>query len=372
VNPSLLSPGARDGGLRVLQVITDRDRRGAQVFALDLAPGLQQLGANVVTVALAHGTHGDSLQIPALGRRRLGLRTLAALRRAGKQCDAVVAHGSSTLAASALALVGCRVPIVYRQISDPEFWAASRVRRSRVALYLRRIDAVVALSPSVAATFERHHRLDGRPPIAVVPNAVPDDGFALPSDVERDQARAQWGLPRHAVVMLYIGALVPEKGVERAVEVVAAIPGAVLLVAGDGPARGDLEEFAADLLPGRAFFLGSIKEPQRAYWASDVLLFPSRAGDSMPAVLIEAGLSGLPSVATDVGAIAEVVDDGATGYVVASAEDEEFLEAARRLASDPALRSEMGANAAERCAKLFTISRVAPAWMDVLRRYARA
>src|SRR4051812_22391837 len=96
--------------LKVLQLITDRDRRGAQVFALDLAAGLQALGATVDTVALAPGTHGDRLPVRALGARRLGFDTLKKLRSAALGYDVVVAHGSSTLPASALALIGTGLP----------------------------------------------------------------------------------------------------------------------------------------------------------------------------------------------------------------------------------------------------------------------
>src|SRR5947208_34343 len=149
--------------MRILQLITDRDRRGAQVFALDLADGLRGLGSTVETVALAPGTHGDLLPVRALGRRRLGFDTLRELRRTASRFDVVVAHGSSTLPASALALIGLPVPIAYRQISDPTFWAASLWRRLRVAAFLRRVQAVVALSAEASTTLTRHHWLLARP-----------------------------------------------------------------------------------------------------------------------------------------------------------------------------------------------------------------
>src|SRR5438270_5385375 len=123
--------------LKVLQLITDRDRRGAQVFALNLAVGLRALGSTVETVALGPGAHGDLLPVRVLGTRRFGFRTLNELRRTARHYDVVVAHGSSTLPASALALIGANVPIVYRQISDPTFWASSWLRRLRVAAFLR-------------------------------------------------------------------------------------------------------------------------------------------------------------------------------------------------------------------------------------------
>ena len=70
-----------DRPLRILQLITDRERRGAQVFALDLAVRLRASEAEVETVALVPGVHGDLLPVRALGTRRLGWRTLKELRR---------------------------------------------------------------------------------------------------------------------------------------------------------------------------------------------------------------------------------------------------------------------------------------------------
>ena len=67
--------------MRVLHVITDRDRRGAQVFAMDLAQGLDTLGVRNEVVALAPGQHGDLLPVECLGPSRRSLRTIRALRR---------------------------------------------------------------------------------------------------------------------------------------------------------------------------------------------------------------------------------------------------------------------------------------------------
>ncbi len=59
----------------ILQVVTDTDRRGAQVFATDLHAAFERAGRNVRTVALAPGATGG-LDIPVLGTRRMGLATL--------------------------------------------------------------------------------------------------------------------------------------------------------------------------------------------------------------------------------------------------------------------------------------------------------
>lgn len=354
--------------LRVLQLITDRDRRGGQVYALDLAGGMQSLGLKVHTLALIPGRHGDLLPVDVMGRWRFSVRATRKLRRVARGYDVVIAHGSSTLLASVLALRGLDITVVYRQISDPEFWAGSWSRRLRVAGYLRQIDAIVALSPSIASTFQRHYWLRSRPGVTVIPNAVPEDRFRPADAQDRATARAQLGLPADGEVILYIGALAPEKGVEVVIAAAAARPGAALLVVGDGPRRAQLDAEASRRMPGRARFAGALSDPQVAYWAADVLAFPSQGGDSMPAVLIEAGLSGLASVTTDIGATADVVDHGTTGLVVPLGDAEAFSAAVSELLCDSARRSEMGPAAVVRCGERFTIGRTAPAWRDLLCR----
>jgi glycosyltransferase involved in cell wall biosynthesis len=351
--------------LNILQLITDRDRRGAQVFALDLAVGLRELGATVETVGLAPGTHGDLLPVRALGTRRLGFRTLKELRHAACGHDVVVAHGSSTLPASVLALIDTGLPIVYRQISDPEVWAASWSRRLRSAALLRRMSAVVALSASSSATLCRHYWLRSRPILAVIPNAVPEGRFRPPTADERAQARTTLGVSVDSAVVLFVGALAPEKGVDLAIRACAELPTAVLVVVGDGPQRRDLEALASRRMPHRCVFVGPLDDPQLAYWSADVLVLPSRS-EAMPAVPIEAGLCGLASVATDVGAIREVIDHGTTGFVVSSGDVQAIASAISALMSDPSRRLAMGVAAADRCSGRFTITRVAPMWLHLL------
>lgn len=357
--------GDTEASLRVLHVITDRDRRGAQVFAVDLAEGLRVIGVENEVVALTGGRHGDLLEVEALGPSRRSLRTLRALRRRARRVDVVVAHGSATLLACSLSLLGTHAPFVYRQISDPLHWAASWSRRLRVAIMLRRAKALVALSETVADVFAAHYRLPRRM-IAVLPNAVPADRFAPPTPTERAEARDRFGAGSDDVVALYVGALAVEKGVEDLLDAARSVPEVRVVVVGDGPERGRIEGRAAELGPGRLVVTGALTDPSPALHAADLLVLPSRGGDSMPAVLIEAGLSGLPAISTPVGTIPEIVIDGETGLITPIADVQALAEALERLATDPEARERMGAAARRRCEEQFSIRGTAPAWKALL------
>lgn len=357
--------------MRVLQIITDTDRRGAQVFATDLEPALAALDHDVRTVALAPGSNSSgNLDVEVLGSSRIRRNTITALQRLAKGTDVIAAHGSSTLAACVLAGLGRGGrPFVYRQISDSVFWANTVPRRLRVGVGLRRANRIVALSDGARATLIRHVKAPSGL-IDVVPNGVPAAGFEPATPEQRRAARRLLGIDPDTTTVLFIGALVPEKGAEAAITAVAGT-GARLLVVGDGPNRNELERLAADLLGDRVQFTGSLADPRPAYRASDLVVLPSRGGDSMPATLIESGFSGLATVTTPVGSIADVVEHDVTGFVTAVGDDDAFAQSVHDLVTNPSLRTKMGERARTRCLEQFEIGVVARGWESTLLRATR-
>jgi glycosyltransferase involved in cell wall biosynthesis len=364
-----VSGAPSDERLRVLQVITDTDRRGAQVFASDLGDALGSRGHHVRTVALAPGGAAWPLLVDTLGTSRLGVATLRELRREAIDHDIVVAHGSSTLPACAVSLVGTGVPFVYRQISDSLFWAPDRRRQARVRTFLARAMRVVALSATQAAVLRVHFGV--RPDrVEVVPNGVPIGAFPMVGDDDRAEARARFAIPAEAPVVLSISALVPEKGVDLVIDAVARLddPNVHLLVVGDGPQRAELEHRTSGIagLRDRVVFTGGVADARHAYAAADVMVLASRGGDSMPATLVEAAFCGVPVVATPVGAIAEVVIDGDTGTIVPVGDVDALAGALARLLGDPVEARAISVRARLRSLQLFEISAVAEEWERVL------
>ena len=357
-------PDDRDGPLPaggVLHVITSTQRRGAETFAVDLARALDARGLASAVVALAPGA-GETLDVPALGRSALAPATLRSLRRAAASCGAVVAHGSRTLPACALALAGRRTPVVYRSIGDPTAWAGGAARRLRTRLLLGRMAAVTALWPGAA---ESIHDLYGvsRDRLHVLPNGVPAERCPVPDAATTGAARARLDLPAAAPVVAVIAALSPEKRIADAIDAVAAVDGAHLLVAGDGPERPTLAARSASRLGDRAHFAGVLPGPREVLAAADVVVSCSRT-EGMPGVLIEAGLSGRPAVATDVGGVGQIVRDGETGVLVPPGDVGALTDGVVRALAE---RDRLGAAARAHCLTTFEIGPVADGWADLLR-----
>jgi glycosyltransferase involved in cell wall biosynthesis len=174
--------------------------------------------------------------------------------------------------------------------------------------------------------------------------------------------------PRPETVLTFVGALNAQKRPDRFVDVVSALRarglGLRAQAVGDGPLRASLEPSAAaagvELLGAR----GNVAEILRG---TDVMVFPSLPrGEGMPGVLIEAGLSGVPVVATAAPGVSTIVADGETGMVVAVDDLDAMVEATAGLITDPVRRHAMGQAARRRCVERFSMQTVSDGWRAAL------
>ncbi|HLX88530.1 MAG TPA: glycosyltransferase family 4 protein, partial [Acidimicrobiales bacterium] len=171
-----------------------------------------------------------------------------------------------------------------------------------------------------------------------------------------------------APLLAFVGALNSGKGPDRFVKVVGELRRQQVALraamVGGGPLHGELAAPAAE---AGIEMLGTLEDVAPVLRRADVMLFPSRpTGEGMPGVLIEAGLSGLPVVASRVPGVAMIVDDGVTGLVVDGGDTDAMVQATARLLTDEALRQRMGAAARVRCAERFSLDAVVSIWWSFL------
>jgi D-inositol-3-phosphate glycosyltransferase len=211
-------------------------------------------------------------------------------------------------------------------------------------------DALIALSPSQLQELE-HLRIGHARNRAIVELAVDLGPYRRArSYAARADARSRVGLDQDSTVVLFGGRLVPVKRVDWLLRVMAPLlaanPKLVLIVAGDGPERPKLENLSRALgIPARVRFEGWVDKMADWYASADLVALAS-SWEGTPLAIIEAMASARVAVATDVGGIRDIVEDGRTGVVVGKDDDEGFRRAVHELVTDGERRDHMAANAA--------------------------
>ena len=182
-------------------------------------------------------------------------------------------------------------------------------------------------------------------PIHVLPTGLPADRF-MAGDANR--FRIQSGIPLDRPLMTYIGRVAHEKNIEFLVRVFTqvrqTIPNAMLVIAGEGPARDSLRDLVASLqLQDHVHFAGYLDRNKGlldCYAAANVFAFASRT-ETQGLVLLEAMAQGAPVVSTAELGTRSILKPGCGALVVAEAQDE-FAAAVVRVLQDPNLQKELG------------------------------
>ena len=200
--------------------------------------------------------------------------------------------------------------------------------------HLRGIDTYVAPSTFLAETVTRMGL--GAREIVVVPNPV---------DGPREMAT---GIRSG---MLYVGRLSHEKGVDVLIRALQGLTGMELHVAGDGPLREQLEALAARLGVAATFWGWVDPDRIRSLMGSAAILcVPSTCYENCPSAVLEAMSAGLPVVASDLGGLTELLEDGRCGSLVPAGDVAALQACIQRALASPAELSAMAERAQVRVA----------------------
>jgi glycosyltransferase involved in cell wall biosynthesis len=179
----------------------------------------------------------------------------------------------------------------------------------------------------------------GIPPdrVSVLPNPAPP----LPELRARDELRRTFDAD--GPLLAFAGRLTRAKALEVAIGAVEQVDGVTLLVAGDGEERAALESLAGE----RVRFLGALPRERvlELFAAADASVLSS-SWENFPHAVVEALAVGTPVIATRVGGVPEVVEDGVNGLLVPPGDAAALAEAVRRFFADGALRDRLRAAAA--------------------------
>ncbi|KQW43249.1 hypothetical protein ASD88_14240 [Pelomonas sp. Root662] len=172
-----------------------------------------------------------------------------------------------------------------------------------------------------------------------------------------------------------MGRLSPEKGpeifVRAALMLKARMPEAHAVLVGEGPMHGELQSLVHRFgLAGQVHLAGVCHDMPALYGELDVLVCCSHT-EAMPLALMEAMACGLPAVATRVGGVPDIVEQGATGWLVAPCDFDAIGYCCARLLADPDLRRSTGARARQRAVQRLGLGASAAGVSALLERLGR-
>lgn len=208
--------------------------------------------------------------------------------------------------------------------------------------------------------------------ISVIPNGVNINKFD--PDLSGEQMRRKYGLG-DAPVILFVGRIVPEKGVDVLLETIPLVRKRIrdvkLLVVGplgDKSYGVKLRSLVSKYRLDNVIFTGEVdvyKELPEIYAACNIFCCPSRKGEAFGNVVTEAMSSGKPVVVTDSGGLSELVEEGKTGYVVPSLQKQELAKTFIELLENEELQIMMGKAARRRAEKLFSWDKTAEEYLKL-------
>ena len=367
------------GSLRIAGVDPERNFGGGETQVLGLTLELLRMGHQAELFcdpdgalwprATAAGIVCRPLRVRNAVDLGAGLRLRALLTRG--RYDVVHFHTSRAHALAPYVRGLSPIRVVTRRMDyRPNRWFGGY-------LYNRAVDGVIAISGGVADALA-----DGgavRQHIRVVPSGVDCAHFVPPDARARDAARARFALRADDIVVGALGTLVPRKGHRVLIEALAlarrpgdqtaemaAVGGHLrCLIAGAGPQAAELAGRARELgCLDEVRLLGRLEESRELLWALDLFAMPSLK-EGLGVAALEAMACGLPVVASAVGGLGEVVEDGISGMLVTPGDAAALAGALIKLAASAEDRVAMGAAARTRAVERFSMGAMARGTLEV-------
>lgn len=358
--------------VRVMVLVDTLQAGGAERVAVDLASALDPRAFEPYVVVTKRGGPLEE-QLAEAGvpyvvlwrRRLLSLRPFLRALRIARRTDLIHSHLFGNNVWGAVLARLARVPLVAHE--------HNRVARVRFESLLDRALIAPAAARVLCVSDASAGQLVGaghaRSRVEVVPN-----GVRLERALPRAEARARLGLPDEAVVIGAVASLRPEKGHDVLLHAFASLVrdrGAPLrlCLVGDGWCREELEALAAALgISQSVDFAGARSDAPCLQSAFDVSVLPSRS-EGLPLAALEALAAGTPLVATRVGALPELLADGA-GLLVEPNDARGLTDALTLVLDDPGLARRLAADGARRAAErhdlMHTTARVEDVYRSVL------
>lgn len=360
--------------LRILYVITKANWGGAQRYVFDLATAAQAAGHEVQVISGPEGILTkklmeagiETISLPALTRDvslKSEWQVFTELRSEIEAFEPDIVHGNSSKA-GALAALAARMTGGARVIFTAHGWAYNEKRPAwqRLLIWLAHYATVLLCDRTICVSEAMRH--DARlMPLVQGKLDVIHHGIGPVAFIDQGAARA--ALAPALSLPFWIGTIAelhPTKQLHVLLrsfkDISVAHPDAALVLIGEGQERARLLTYAKKLgIDDRTVFCGHVDEAARYLKAFDLFVLPSRS-EALGYVLLEAGQAGLPVVATKVGGIPEIIENGVTGALVRPGSSHLLGITIESLIADGTLRERLAGNLHARVLERFSLTRM--------------
>lgn len=366
----------------MLIAITQSNFGGAQRYVFDLARCLSQAMFDVcVTCGAPKGDrsslidklHAEGIRVAPMHHlaREMWLRSdikaFLDFYRLLRQERPDIVHLNSSKAGGIGALAA-RIAGVPRIVFTAHGWEfnAPRPRWQRLTIHALSVFIVFLAHRTIAVSCAARDAIRSslaQRKITVVHNGVAARAIRGRVDVRRQIAgRARITADDFAPWVVTVAELHPVKGLSYGIAAISRVvsrhPDLHYFIVGEGTERESLERLIAEHgLRHRVHLLGFIEDAPSMLSAFDVFLLPSLS-EGLPYVLMEAGIAGLPVVASGIGGVPEIVEHGVSGILVDAKDIEALAQGVSRLLGNPAERIRLGSALQSRIRSRFSVEKM--------------
>ncbi len=339
--------------MKILQLVTKRQFRGAELSAFHLSAKLIEYGHEIVWVGV-YPLVNDTLDLPGAFQEDLpgnkksffNLKKALALKKIiiTQGVDVIQANGAETIKyAVAASLLGAPKPIVYRNISQVGFWLkGATVRKMFSRFLLSKAKQIISVGDAskkdMISTFPAFENKT-----IVINRGVPVK--PLNKTEASSNLRARYGLSPDTKVLLWAGAFSKEKNIGMLLEIMKqptlANAPVVLIMAGRGVLFEEIKDIVEEEFNGKIILAGYQKNLETFYAGSDLFLLTSLI-EGVPGVILEAAVQHTPTVSVNVGGVDEVIIQRETGIIVNGYDAKIFAKEVMDLLADAPLCMDMG------------------------------
>ena len=338
---------------RILHIISSSGFLGAENVVLELAKETTKVGywvtigiienRNNLHMELAEKAREDGIKVQIFPcRGRFDGRTISSIRSfiSSRQANILHSHGYKSNFYVSLANRGHMSWVVTNHLWKKTTFAL-KFYAYLDSLLIRRANKIVAVSDEIVDAMM--HRGIPSVKITVIDNGVDLQRFS--NSQRNNNLRKSFGLNESNKIIGTIGSLTEEKGhiylLEAARKVIDVVPECRFLIIGDGGQRQFLQEKTAHLwLSEKILFAGSRKDVPEILSMLDAFVLPS-IKEGLPMALLEAMASKVPVIATSVGAIPNVIEDGINGLLIPPKNSDAISEAINKMLSNGDSAKEM-------------------------------